>query len=406
MFLGNVMVYKADYPEALMWLERAHAGFARSGDRQGLGQVSGRIGIIARLQGNYAHAHACFEQQARMATERDDKDELAEALGHTGNVYNDQGDFARAQDCYERSLAISAATGNRREGLYAIGNMGAISFRTGDYARAQANFGRALDTALEIGDQHSVVVAAVNIGEVYRAHGDAPQALASALFALQAALELDERMMVALAVANIAWIYMGQELHDRAGELFSIAITLARALHIPYYLVDALYGQAELSYSQGDYAAAQEVNQQAITIAQEIAEGDIQIKAQILALHLRVALGQADHVTVASECQALLQQWPEAVDQAALHYALWRFNGLQELRQQAATLYGTLYANTPNVEYRRRLEELTGEPVAAPPPLPALPDSVTRGTASLNALLVQVNVLLLRAARSKSDATQ
>jgi tetratricopeptide (TPR) repeat protein len=311
-----------------------------------------------------------------------------------GNVHKERGEYADALECYERSLALAAETGHRRDLLFAVGNVGDIYFLSGEYPRALANFGMALSTAVEIGDRRSVLVAAVNMAEVYRAQGEHVQALVSACYALQIALELDEKMATAVVVGNMAWAFMGQGRHDEAARLFHWAVALARALDIPYYLVEALHGQAELWRARGDHVAAQEANDEALRLAVEIESKDIELKARLLAIDVRVALGQTDRATARSEYEALLARWTEASEQAAINYALWRLWGGKEQRQRAMTLYRDLYAGTPNVEYRRRLEELSGEPAGDAPALPPLPEIITQETVPLEALLGRLDTMM------------
>jgi tetratricopeptide (TPR) repeat protein len=394
MLLGHLMWYRAAYSEALAWLEEARSGFEQSGDRRAQGEVSGRIGLVRLFQGDYAPAQRCFEQQARIATELGDKHGLSEAWGQVGNVHKERGEYAAALECFAQSLALATETGHRRDHLFAVGNIGDIYFVTGEYRRALANFGMALSTALEIGDRRSALVLGINIGEVYRAQGGYAEALACARYALEIALEMNERAMMEVAAANMAWTYLGQGRHDEAARLFPRAIGLARALKIPYYLVDALYGQAELWRARGDQAAAQAADDEALGLAVEIESTDIEFKARLLAVDVRVALGQTNRATARGEYEALLARWTEASEQAAIYYALWRLSDANEERQQATILYRDLYARTPNVEYRRRLEELSGEPVGAPPELPPLPEIIIQETVPLEALLGELDAAM------------
>jgi adenylate cyclase len=392
LLLGHLLWYKAAYPEALAWLDRARAGFERLGDRQGMCQAIGRMGLAYDMQGDHARALAHFDQQVRIATDLDAKEDLAEALGHLGNLYRDRGDTARALSYHERQLAIATELGNRRESLLAIGNIGLIQQFTGDYPKALAHLSEALDMAAEIGDQYTVAIAAINMGEVYRLQGEYTQALTCYQYGLGAAIELDDRMAATVTIENIAYTNMAQGSYDRAERLFTKAAALAQALNLPYFLVADLQGQAELCAARGDYVPSQATNDEALRIAAQIERKDILFKAQLRAIDLKVALGQTERAGAAAECLALLEQWPEASEQAAIFYALWKLTDRDAYRLRAAELYAAAYARTPNAEYRRPIEELTGEPPPEPPALPPPPGIITQRTASLDAMLEKVDV--------------
>ena len=150
---------------------------------------------------------------------------------------------------------------------------------------------------------------------------------------------------------------------------------------INYFLAAELFGQAEIYAAQRSYAEAQAANDQALRLAAQVERKEILFKAQLLAIDLRVALGQRGHETPATECARLLDVWPEDGEQAAIYYQLWRLAGSTDHQSRAAELYHQLYARTPNVEYRQRIQELTGTPPPEPPALP--PPIITQQRADL-----------------------
>ena len=95
------------------------------------------------------------------------------------------------------------------------------------------------------------------------------------------------------------------------------------------------------------------------------------------------------------ELQTLLAQWPETWSQAEIYYTMWLLDPRQEEpRRIAAEFYQDAYTNTPDMLYARRFEELTGEALPAPPPLPALPPEIPPPPADLATLLAPVEQLL------------
>jgi class 3 adenylate cyclase/tetratricopeptide (TPR) repeat protein len=394
MLLGHLLWYKAAYPEALEWLEAARAGFTQCGDQSGVSQATGRMGLVYHLQADYPRALAHLEQWAEMAADLGDTGDLAEATGLVGNVYFNRGDYERALAYHERQFALATGAGNQRESLRAIGSMGNVYMVTGDYLRALDHLARTLSSAAEIGDRHTVLTAALNMGMIYVLQGDYTAGLASLHFALDTAIKLYERTAAAVALNNLAWTYFYLGTHDQAAHLFGKAIALAQALSIPYYLVDALHGKAQLHARRGEYAEALSWNEQALRVAAANECPDIELQAKILSVDLHLGLGHIDKSAAATECEALLDPRMEAGEQASIVYALWRLTQAEDHRQRAETLYRDLYARTPNAEHRERLAELCDEPVAAPPALPSLLGMLTPQPAPLDVLLEQVDALI------------
>ncbi len=394
LLLGHLMWYRAAYPEALAWLEKARAEFEQIGDQLGLSQAIGRMGLVYRLQSEYDRALERFSLQIQLATENQDPAGVTEAIGHMGNVYLDRREYAPALECYERQLKLATEIGNRRERLYAIGNMGIVDQQQGNYSRAIANYGQALDLAVEIGDLYTVAIAAINLGEVYRLQGAYAQALGSYQYCLNIALQLDERVATSLALANAAQVYLAQRQFSQAEDLLGKAITLVQSLEVPYYLAEYLYSQAELYVAQDKLRQAADVNAEVLRVVAQHERRDIELKSQLLAIDLQLALGQADRAETIAETVKLRERYSEDHEKALIAYELWRLSGDEEHARQAAALYRQLYTVTPNIEYYERLQQLTTEPVAAPPATPLLPDLIAHNSTSFDTLLGQVDVLL------------
>ncbi len=75
---------------------------------------------------------------------------------------------------------------------------------------------------------------------------------------------------------------------------------------------------------------------------------------------------------------------------AAIDYNIWRLDHTRDsYRQRAAALYGALYQRTPVWEYRKPYEDLTGERLPEPLPLPSLPAEMLHDLPDLETLLAR-----------------
>jgi tetratricopeptide (TPR) repeat protein len=180
---------------------------------------------------------------------------------------------------------------------------------------------------------------------------------------------------------------------DREAErLFAQAIALARQLDAPYFLSDSLHELAKLRLAQGKLDEAERLNQEALEVADRSNERDIQVRARLLSLHLRVRLGRINTDTAVDELRALEGAWVEPHERAALLEALWQLDPTrEETRKTAVALYRRLYEQAPSVRHRDAYARLTGVTLPPGPPLPPLPDELQEDIGDVDALLRQVD---------------
>jgi len=393
--IGALLRFEGTYAEALDWLGRARSGFEVLDDQRGLGDTVREVGIVHWSQGNYPDALERFEESLEIATRLGDRQGVFRAVGNMGLVYWTQGEYSRALDCYERCHQIASELGDRMGLSIVLGNMGNVYLDQGDYSRGLECHAQNLQVALELGYRQGIGISVGNLGYVYLKQGNYASALACYEQNLQISLEIGDRLGVSLALWNLSLACIAQGRWDEAERLLTRAIALGRALDTPYELCDYLYTQADLCARQGRYDAAQSPNDEALSISAQVEHKEVQFKAQVLALRLRAVLDQIALSEAVDRFEHLLEEWPEEAQRADVHYEIWRLDREREShRRRAADLYRELYAETPNVVYRQRCQELVGERLPDPPPLPPLPEIVTQHPPDLEALLAQVDALI------------
>jgi class 3 adenylate cyclase/predicted ATPase len=390
--LGDLFMYTQSYTEAVGWLTRAADEFERLGDRQGLSRTLDRITFAHYLQGEYEQALAVAGRHLEMATEAGDLAGVSIALNYTGLVRLNTGQTAAALALLQQALDTAAEAGDRRCLLYAAGNLGLAHWRYGDHRRAVACYHQALSVAKEMGDRQIVGVYIGNLGAVYRDQGDHTRATRCFAHALRIALELRDWTTVADQVACLAATAAAEAHEPKAERRFAQAIALARQLDAPYFLSDSLHELAKLRLAQGRLDEAERLNQEALEVADRSNERDIQVRARLLSLHLRVRLGRIDTDAAMDQLRALEGTWVEPHERAALLDALWQLDPTQEeTRRAAAALYRGLYEQAPSIRHRDAYARLTGAKLPPGPPLPPLPDELQEDTGDVDALLRQVD---------------
>jgi adenylate cyclase len=406
--LGYLLSYTESYQDALIWLERAREGFGRLGDLAGLIRALEYLSHTHIQQGNYLAALAYSEEQIRIAMEYGDLSGVSIAAENIGRIYWYQGEHTRALAHYEQAIDAAGASGDRRARLHALSDMAGVYWSRGDYGPALVSLRKALQEATEIGYLHLVGLIVGNAGEIYRQQKDYERALICYAQGLRVVVELGDWMIICSNIGNIATVYTAQGRYREAEQLYMRAIAVERGLNIPYYLCDDLYRLALLYMLQRRYADALPINQEALNIAAQVTNREIQFQAACLAIRLDVLAGQAHPQTAVAQFEKLLEEWLAETEQAAAHYEIWRLDPARERSyQEAVEGYRRLYERTTAFEYRQRYEELTGDRLADPPELPPLSDSLARSSLDLDGLLDQVERLsrsVVKRTTSPTDA--
>jgi len=196
---------------------------------------------------------------------------------------------------------------------------------------------------------------------------------------------------------------------SEAEALFARAITLGRTIDSLYELSGFIFDRGNLMSAQGNLEKALESYGEAVQLAAEVDNTIIQFEAQVARIRTQVQLGQKDPETAIEQLHRLRDAWMEHFhgneeQEAAIHYEIWKLDPSQDHhRERAGELYAHLYKHTPSSEFRSRYQELTGEHLPDPPPLPPLPEIVTRKPINLNTLLEQIDALILEAQTTSHD---
>jgi len=431
--LGRVAWDVAKFPRALELLEEQLQIATRLGDRQSAGNALGNIALVYWHQADIARARSYLEQQLAIAREADDREQICRALCNLAIMLVAEGRYTEALDCLEEQLLLARSIGYMRSVSHALGWMGIVYRHRGEldqalgYLEQQLQMARGMDdrpvqsyTLHEIGIVHEVLgddrraltwyldalrmacesedlsIAAPiinSLGRIYEHAGDWRRAIQCHTASARIAEERCERLYLGLALGALAGAYVAQGCDGEAELLFERV--LASDLPQPYERCECLQQYAELLFRQGRYDDAHRMNDEALRLAREIARADVQNRAEVLAIRLQLALGSIDLGSGIAALEQLLPAWPGSAEHAPIQYEIWRLDGTREAaRRTAANAYRELYQGSPRSEYRHRYREMTGEDLLDPPPLPELPEIVTRYTLDSKELFNQLDRML------------
>ena len=112
---GLALFRQGHYEEALLKFEEAAAAYAQAGDGAGRAEMLNNIGVIRRVQRDWAGAAAAFDEAETIFRQLGADNKLGQVLGNLGDLYAYQGDAEAAARSYSDGAELFAANGDREK---------------------------------------------------------------------------------------------------------------------------------------------------------------------------------------------------------------------------------------------------------------------------------------------------
>jgi tetratricopeptide (TPR) repeat protein len=391
--LGILIMRTRSYTEGVALLEEAAVELEALGELRGLAVALDRLAFAAIQQGAYADAAKAADHHLAIATQVDDPREVSGALHNLGLVAWDSGRRDQALELLRRALDAVAEAGDRRGEGRIASDLAAVYAEGGAHRAAVSYLGQALSIARQIGDRWVVALGIGNAAELYLLRGEYAQAARYSAQVLRVALELGDWAQIIMGVARFAAIATATGEPERAEQLFTRAEALARTVGDTFTLHGYLPQHAKLLADQGRLEEAERLTGEILEPAADT-DSPRRLRAELLSLRLRVALGRLPAADAIQRLAAMAAAAEDAGDQAAISETIWRVDPSQEAaRADAAARYRTLYEHAPTVEYRDAYAGLTGVELPPGEPLPSPSESVEDAPVDLDLaeLLVKVD---------------
>jgi tetratricopeptide (TPR) repeat protein len=393
--LGALLRNKGSSDEALAFLEQARLNFEQLDDQEGRSHAIGNEGLVYARRGEYEQALACYQQQLDIANAIDFQTGVSAAIGNMGNVYILRGEYTQALAFYQRKIELDTKIHKPSGVSMATGNIATIYYEQGNYSQALTYYNRKLQLDTEIGERQSVGRLLNNIGQVYYGQGYYANALSCYTQTLQMALRLDEQQLIVVAILNIADTALALQEFSQAEKNYTLAITFSRKAELPLELCSSLLGQARLYEQQGLIKQAQILNSEALEKAREFGYKDIKFEAGLQELNLRHKLAEISDNEFETSLTQMLANTTSKTEQVAIYFGLWSLQPNSFIYKDVlAKLYAGLYTESPKIEYGQHYQHLTGQTLAEPPLLPALPAIISNHSLNLENLLANAENLL------------
>lgn len=400
--LGQIAYKLGRIEKARQCFEQGQSLCAQLNNDRLLAHALDNFGNILHILKEQDYGQAYHDQACQIAREHGDDWALATYLSNLGWMYYDRWEPERALAHFEQSLALQQRLSARYDMIETLLRIGQTHHRLYHDELALQHYHQAIRITEELG-LHDASQAWLGIGNVYRRKGDWEQALFWLEKARQLLSALGKLSMLAECTSSMAGIHTGrgeyelarlrhQEalnlymraelpaaaahqycylgvLYHRLGdyqaaqEHFNQALTLARTLDDRAFLPRILQEAAELAFQMQAYAVAQAYSDECVRILGSAApeqsffrQAEVTVKAQILRVRLLYQRGATAQAL--QQIETLLQSTDRLAEQAALYYAHWQLNGDAESCHQAQVRYRQLYAQEPYYQYQQRLQAL------------------------------------------------
>jgi predicted ATPase/class 3 adenylate cyclase len=209
-------------------------------------------GFLADTQGDYAAAHALFEESLAIASAVGDQHGRAYALILLALVVlSQQGSHAHVLALLEEGLALSKTLGEKRATAYALFGLGRLAYYREDYSRAAQLYVESLALYQELGNIEYISFLLGNLGMIALAQGDYTRATELLEQDLAACHRLKNNSGGAWALYHLGTIALKQGDHTRAQACYTESLILRWELGDRRGIADCLEGLAGVASMRG-----------------------------------------------------------------------------------------------------------------------------------------------------------
>jgi serine/threonine protein kinase/tetratricopeptide (TPR) repeat protein len=329
-------------------------------------------GAILRLMGEWAEVEPVYKSALALAERLEDRKRIADAHSVLGWLQYLKADYPEAMAQYRQALTLYETAGEPRGIATTVGSMGIVHTHRGAYDAASACYEKALRICRETGDTQNYSMFIGNMGNLHRVKGEYDQALACYEEDLKISEQACNKAGISIAAGNIGSVYKETNDLEKALAWYDRAIAIGRELQMKFYLADYCVNRAEILLSLDRVEEARVSHQEGISAAESVRRKEYVFKARVLEAGIEYASALGAQREVLARLEVLLAQSADPEEQADLHYAAWQMPVLgpagtarrEEHRRKALTLYRKLYEKTPKIEFRNRIEALSGSDAA------------------------------------------
>lgn len=207
---ADLCAARAQWPQAVDWIEQARAVFERQGDAPQQARCWRDLGYIQWCAGALEAAVAASERARALHEQLGNVRGLAGDLHNLAQVHIARADLIRAYECCERARRAWQSLGERNEEARVLTVLSRLHRLRGDLAAARECAREALALHREAGDRYGSLHCLLDTAALALLLGDAEQALAGYRAALEAAREMGGSRHEGQALRGLGLLHAAQ----------------------------------------------------------------------------------------------------------------------------------------------------------------------------------------------------
>ena len=188
--LGILAQLRGDYDTAEIAYRQALEIFTRLGDQKNMATSYGQLGVLAELRSDYDTAGPLYRRALDTFERIGDHAGTARGYHQLGVLAQLRSDYDTAEPLYRRALDTFERIGDHAGTARSYHQLGMLAQLRSDYDTAEPLYRRALDTFERIGDQAGTATSYVGLGDLSEALENLDQAVAYRVGALVIRLQI------------------------------------------------------------------------------------------------------------------------------------------------------------------------------------------------------------------------
>lgn len=268
--LGVIARLQSDYAGALTFFNNAGALAVQHNMADAAIQIDYETAIIYYYMGKYAEAIELLKNIQPKLEQANNQLMVGKVLNILGIVYANQSRFEESLDVMLTALQMQKALANKGAQQALLNNIGVTYNRLGKYQQALDIYIESLDLAVELHDIHSEALALLNIAAIQQDLGEHSAALTNLSRGLAIANQLNDKNLIALGLNSSADYYLDRSDFVKVIEISTQALELADSSGDKTTAVEPRQNLAKAYLAQGNTAAALGYLEQAIAITIEL----------------------------------------------------------------------------------------------------------------------------------------
>jgi predicted ATPase/DNA-binding winged helix-turn-helix (wHTH) protein len=267
---GHLADNLGDYAAAHAFFEESLAIRRELGDTGGIAAALNDLGWVAFLRNDYTAARALSEESLAIWRELGDKAGIATSLHNLGVVADHQGEFTAAYALFHESLALRRELGDKWSIAVALSYIGRTVHSQGDYRRATALLEEAGALFRDMGAKQQFAWASTYLGGV--AHDQSNDERATALLEESVTLfrDIGDKVGMALTLSVLGTVIHAQGDNERATALYEESLGLWTAIGFKWGMALALCRLGTVAHAQGDDARATALYEESLALYWEL----------------------------------------------------------------------------------------------------------------------------------------